>query len=51
MKIEEAINTLKEFNEWRRGAYITMPDPKEIGIAIDIVVKHHEAMHELEASR
>lgn len=49
MKLDKAINTLKEFNQWRRGAYIPMPDPKVIGLAIDIVVKHHEAMQELEA--
>jgi len=43
MELKKAIEILKHFNLWRRGeiddiAYL----PREIGEAIDIVVKHHE---------
>lgn len=42
MKIEEAISILEEFNKWRRGADIKIPDPKTIGLAIDVVVLSHK---------
>ena len=44
MTYAEAISILKAHNEWRRdneGKY-TMLDPKLIGEAIDVVVKHYE---------
>ena len=49
MKLKEAIQILKEHNEWRRfqGAnnmptesYPSMAHPRELGIAIDTVVWH-----------
>jgi len=38
MTTEEAIKILKEYNEWRRGAEIPMPDQKLIGEAIDTAI-------------
>lgn len=35
MKTKEIIKTLKDFNEWRRGADIKIEGPKIIGEAID----------------
>ena len=52
MKLKEAIQILKEHNEWRRfqGAnnmptesYPSMAHPRELGMAIDIVVSHFES--------
>ena len=38
--IQETIATLKEYNKWRRGdETITMPDPFELGVAIDYAVR------------
>lgn len=41
MTIAEAVETLKQFNLWRRDRDIPnsqeMPDPKKIGIAIDML--------------
>jgi hypothetical protein len=44
MTYAQAIAILKAHNEWRRdneGKH-TMPDPKLIGEAIDVLVKHYE---------
>lgn len=40
MTIEEGRDILVRFNEWRRedGEALTMPDPKEVGKAIDMAV-------------
>ena len=35
---KQAIKILKRANKWRRGAEIKMPDPKELGEAIDVAV-------------
>ena len=43
MKLKKAIKILKEYNQWRRGSeIIEMPDPKTIGIAIDVVINEYE---------
>jgi hypothetical protein len=44
MEIKEAIQVLKDHNEWRRGEDETlqMTDPKKLGIAIDTVVNEFE---------
>ena len=43
MKLTKAIKILKEYNEWRRGSDVKeMPDPKTIGIAIDVVINEYE---------
>lgn len=42
MTIEEARDLLKRYNTWRRDNNVPnsyeMPDPKEIGIAIDVAI-------------
>lgn len=40
MKLNEAIEILRSYNEWRRGAEIPQTDPKTLGEAIDCVVEH-----------
>ena len=48
MKLEEAIKVLENHNEWRRNNdipnSIVMVDPKELGIAIDIVVSEFKKL-------
>lgn len=39
MKKEEAIKILTEGNKWRRGSEIEMPNPKDLGLAIDYAIK------------
>ena len=51
MKLDQAIQILKDHNEWRRFNSIDLPKtsdpkmapPRELGIAIDIVVSHFES--------
>ena len=51
MKIKQAIQILKDHNEWRRFNSIDLPKtsdpkmahPRDLGIAIDIVVSHFES--------
>lgn len=38
MNLRQAIEILKTHNQWRRGALIEQASPKELGIAIDIIV-------------
>ena len=35
---KKAIKILKYANRWRRGEDIKMPDPKELGEAIDVAI-------------
>lgn len=39
MKVKEIIRVLHAFQKWRRGADIPMPEPKEIGRAIDGAIR------------
>jgi hypothetical protein len=39
MTHDEALKILHTFQKWRRGANIPMPDPKEIGQAIDVAIR------------
>jgi len=39
MTKKECIVFLKNYNQWRRGAEIPMPAPREIGQAIDKAIK------------
>lgn len=39
MTTNKAVETLRKYNDWRRGAEIEMPHPSEIGLAIEIVLK------------
>ena len=38
MKQSEAIKILINSNKWRRGAEIEMPNPKQLGEAIDFAI-------------
>ena len=42
MNLKQAIEILKTHNQWRRGALIEQASPKELGIAIDIIVNIFE---------
>jgi len=42
MNLKQAIEILKTHNQWRRGALIEQASPKELGIAIDIIVNNFE---------
>ena len=44
MTIKQAIKILIRTNKWRRGADNEMPDPKELGEAIDVAIAVMEAM-------
>ena len=39
MKLEEIIKHLHNYQKWRRGADLPMPNPKELGIAIDGAIR------------
>ena len=54
MKLKEAIKILKDHNTWRRfdgvsdlpiESYPSMSAPRDLGIAIDTVVKHFETQN------
>ncbi len=38
----KAIALVKKYQEWRRGAEIPMPNPKELGEAIDEILNYFE---------
>jgi hypothetical protein len=42
MTKEQVIETLKQFNAWRRGAEIEQPNPELIGKAIDEAINRIE---------
>ena len=48
MKLSEALIILEQFNKWRRDNSIPlpnkyeMPDPKQIGLAIDVILECHK---------
>lgn len=45
MEIKEAIEILKYHNKWRRcDEEIEMTNPKQLGIAIDVVIRYFEEM-------
>lgn len=43
MNREKALKTLRHYNKWRRDNHIPnnipMPDPKEVGEAIDVAIR------------
>ena len=52
MKPSEAIEFLRRYNEWRRGADMDQPHPRYIGRSIDALCDHAERMErELEQER
>ena len=48
MKLSEALIILEQYNNWRRDNSIPlpnkyeMPDPKQIGMAIDVILEYHK---------
>lgn len=48
MNLQQAVQILKNHNDWRRGSDIEMIEPSKIGIAIDKVVSHYEKEEFLE---
>jgi hypothetical protein len=42
MTISEAIEILKTYNQWRRSVDVPMPNPKQIGLAIDLIIAEIE---------
>ncbi len=40
MTLKEAVKILEAHNIWRRGSDDEPTDPKQLGIAIDVIVKH-----------
>ena len=44
MKIQQAVQILKQHNKWRRAdEMMEMTDPKTLGIAIDTIVAHFKS--------
>lgn len=44
MTIPEAINLLREYDRWRRGAEILQPAPDQVSRAIDVVCNYAEGV-------
>lgn len=52
MKIEEAIEILRYHNAWRRGIEgYTLTNSTELGIAIDIIIKHFDDATQLKINK
>lgn len=39
MTDDQIIQNLHYYQKWRRGAKIEMPDPKELGLALDSAIR------------
>ena len=39
MTLKQAISILKQHNDWRKGAETPMIEPKELSMAIDLILK------------
>ena len=48
MTHDEALKILHTYQKWRRGANIPMPEPKEIGEAIDVAIRALRTIKSLE---
>ena len=46
----ETAAKLRQFNDWRRGADIPQPDPREISEAIDAAIEMIERLEQIEAA-
>ena len=46
----EVTTALRQFNDWRRGADVLQPKPREIGLAIDAAVEMLERMRNVEVA-
>ena len=44
MTFDEAVDILRKYNEWRRGAETEQENPIAIGIAIDLVLNYIDEM-------
>jgi len=40
MILKQAIELLKYYQKWRRGADVVRPSPRQIGEAIDVILEH-----------
>jgi len=40
MNLQQAIELLEYYQNWRRGPEIDMPEPKLLGEAIDVILTH-----------
>ena len=45
----DPIATLRQYNAWRRGEIIPMPDPRSVGEAIDMAILELESLATLRA--
>ena len=43
MTLQEVIDYLKYYNNWRRGAEVKMPNPEKIGLSLDYAIKYLES--------
>jgi hypothetical protein len=50
MEYKEAIQLLKDHNEWRRGGGVVHTNAEKLGIAIDVVVKQEQSLPLVEAT-
>ena len=50
MTLTEAVEILKRHNEWRREGGGGMASPKDLGIAIDIIVEHYEGVNDTQST-
>ena len=50
MKVKEIIRVLHAYQKWRRGDNIPMPDPREIGRAIDGAIRELRNFQRLKIS-
>ena len=51
MKTEEIIKCLHDYQKWRRGADLPMPNPIELGIALDAAIRELRAYQRLKQER
>ena len=51
MKVEEIIKRLHDYQKWRRGADLPMPNPKELGITIDAAIRELRNYQRLKQER
>lgn len=47
-KLNEALAYVKHHNDWRKGADIKMCDPRELSIALDLIMEAAQRYAELE---
>jgi len=46
MSPTEVTTALRQFNDWRRGADVLQPNPRELGMAIDAAIEMIESAEE-----